>query len=1025
VKQSAVNSLDVELIPRNARRILCLGLRAESLVAEVRQIFPEAVVSNGAVYDDLEGGAIEPIGLTAKREDTLARLANSTYDCVLLDDALEYATAPDQLLVKCAQLLAPDGKIIASVSNLRHHKMVSSLLRGRVPLWRTGRTGTAPIRFFTRRELEKVFDRSGFGISKLVLEPDPRWDAWNKGGRTESLDTSGIDLGVYTQNDVDEFHATRIYVAAHPTLRPKWGLTSIVLVTYNQIGYTHRCLESIRFRTDAPYELIVVDNGSTDGTLEYLRSQGDIQVIENGTNRGFPAAANQGIVASRGEQVLLLNNDTIVSTGWLDRLLEALRSNPSVGLAGPCSNEVSGEQRIPVPYTDLASMDGFAWQLGRTLRGQILTTDRLVGFCLLIRRSVTEKIGLLDERFGIGNYEDDDYCLRARKAGFQAVIARDSFVHHFGHRTFIASGVNYQQLMDTNNRLFQEKWSESAEAEPLDRKPAFHKDRSSLSTRVGGDGGLVLIPQAMRLSACLIVRDNESTIRPCLESIRPWVDELIVVDTGSIDQTPLIAEELGASVFYFPWCDDFSAARNESLRHARGHWLFWMDSDDTIDAECGQKLRALANRNDVSPDILGFVMQVHCPGHGATRDLDVTIVDHIKMFRNDPALRFEGRIHEQILPAIRQSNGKTEWTDIFVVHSGSAHGPEARDRKLQRDLRILTLDLAERPGHPFVLFNLGMTYADMGDFRTAVTFLNLCLAASLPDESHVRKAHALLIGGLIQLGEFTLAEQQCAVARKVFPDDPELLFRHAILAHHAGKLSVAETAYQTVLRGGGQRHFSSIDRGIVGFKARHNLALVYEDMGDFGKAERQWEAVVQEMPSYREGWRGLLRNRLHQNKHTQVEATLRQMRTHSILKAEVYRGQAELATVRGNQPQAKAALVEGTTVCADDEELLQSLCQHLFEHGDPQETVDALRRLVATKPRDASARHNLGTVLLRAGDAASALRAYDEAIRLRPNEARSFLYRSYALQKLGRTKEAEADLARSKQLDLRFANTTP
>lgn len=89
----------------------------------------------------------------------------------------------------------------------------------------------------------------------------------------------------------------------------------------------------------------------------------------------------------------------------------------------------------------------------------------------------------------------------------------------------------------------------------------------------------------LRLSLCMIVRDNQGTLPACLEGIRPWVDEMVVVDTGSRDATPAIAQSFGAQLFQFPWCDDFAAARNESLRQARGEWLFWMDSDDTIDAE--------------------------------------------------------------------------------------------------------------------------------------------------------------------------------------------------------------------------------------------------------------------------------------------------------------------------------------------------------------------------------------------------------------------------------------------------------
>jgi hypothetical protein len=112
---------------------------------------------------------------------------------------------------------------------------------------------------------------------------------------------------------------------------------------------------------------------------------------------------------------------------------------------------------------------------------------------------------------------------------------------------------------------------------------------------IAPEGGLRLrldIPHP-KLSLCMIVRDNAKTLPARLESIRPWVDEMIVVDTGSVDETPRIVESSGAKLFHFHWCDDFSAARNESLRHATGDWLFWMDSDDTITPECGRGLREL------------------------------------------------------------------------------------------------------------------------------------------------------------------------------------------------------------------------------------------------------------------------------------------------------------------------------------------------------------------------------------------------------------------------------------------------
>src|SRR5206468_9247197 len=114
------------------------------------------------------------------------------------------------------------------------------------------------------------------------------------------------------------------------------------------------------------------------------------------------------------------------------------------------------------------------------------------------------------------------------------------------------------------------------------------------------------------ISLCMIARDNERTIGAALEVIRRHVHDIVVVDTGSKDRTPEIAASLGARVFHFEWCDDFSAARNESIRHALGQWIFWMDTDDSIDDENARKIPTLI-RGEMASNILGFLMKVRCP----------------------------------------------------------------------------------------------------------------------------------------------------------------------------------------------------------------------------------------------------------------------------------------------------------------------------------------------------------------------------------------------------------------------------
>jgi tetratricopeptide (TPR) repeat protein len=750
-------------------------------------------------------------------------------------------------------------------------------------------------------------------------------------------------------------------------------------------------------------------------------------LIANPDNRGFPAAVNQGLRVARGQQVLLLNNDTLVTTGWLRRLLDVLHGDPKIGLVGPVSNNVSGPQQIPVDYDDLAQLDGFAWSRSQRLGGQWNDVDRLVGFCLLIDRELIDAIGLFDERFGVGCYEDDDYCRRALQAGYRAVIATGAFVHHFGSRTFRASGVDLAGILKENEGKYRQKWADGATGADGDRQSPSPAVRSQFRLDEAATGGLLLqrhtganpatdtdpssfsrqpsaVESAVRLSLCMIVRDNEQTIRPCLESIRPWVDEMIVVDTGSKDKTPNIARELGARLYEFPWCDDFSAARNESLQPARGEWIFWMDSDDTIDELNGRKLRDLAS-GDHPPHLFGYVMQVHCPG-AVDREHDVTIVDHVKLFRNRPDLRFEHRIHEQIIPAIRRAGGEVAFTDIYVVHSGSDHTVEGKARKLQRDLRILQKDHDDRPEHPFVLFNLGMTYADIQDSDRAVDFLQRCLKVSDSAESHVRKTYALLVGTLHQSGQHDDAWETCRRGLELFPEDKELLFRAGILHHHQGRLEEAVAAYRHALTGDTERHFASVDAGITGFKARHNLALVYEEMDRPDKAEQQWRLAVAERPHYLAGWLGLGETLLKQQRFDETDELARRLKACPETRGSGAVLAARLFEQRNDAEAARRELESVLDEIDGDPQPLRELSRLLFERFNPAEALDVLLRLAAADPQDASVQHNLATAYEQHSQLDEAVTALQRSLELRPNSPDTALQLASLLCRLARLDEA-------------------
>jgi glycosyltransferase involved in cell wall biosynthesis/Tfp pilus assembly protein PilF len=486
----------------------------------------------------------------------------------------------------------------------------------------------------------------------------------------------------------------------------------------------------------------------------------------------------------------------------------------------------------------------------------------------------------------------------------------------------------------------------------------------------------------IRLSMCMIARNSSRTISAALETIRPWVDEMIVLDTGSDDETPQLAEQLGARVFHTKWQDSFSTARNESIRHARGDWIVWIDSDDTIDAENGRKLRDLVESQQ-SPSTMGFVLQVRCPADPeASAYATATVVDHVKLFRNIPAIQFSGRIHEQVLPAIRTLGCEVEWTDIFVVHSGSEHSDAARASKHRRDLRLLEMSLSESPDDTFHLFNMGMTLLDADRPAEALNFLCRSLQMVSPGESHTRKLFAFLAQAYTSLGRIESALKSCRQGLGIFPNDPELLFRKSSLEQHCGRLDAAE---QTLLQLFGpnnseDRFFSSRDDGLVGVKAWHNLAIIYEKTGRSKMAAAAWEKVLGFRRDNREAVRGLLDALMAAKDLGKMEELAQ---TGLFTGQEAIIAGARIHALSGRQREAISELSQQLRNSGSVDSL-EEVCRISFESGLLDSAETWLRELVRQKPDDPSANLNLGSVYLTRHNYSKAAEYARKSLELRP-----------------------------------------
>lgn len=234
--------------------------------------------------------------------------------------------------------------------------------------------------------------------------------------------------------------------------------TSIVILTYNKLNYTIECIESIRrYTSDGMYEIIVVDNASTDGTQSWLKKQSDLKLILNKENNGFPKGCNQGIEVSNGDYVMLLNNDVVVTHNWLENLLLCLNSDKKIGVVGPITNSCSNYQSIEVPYETINEMHKFAYKYNYHDKALWEERLKLVGFCMLMKKEIIQHVGWLDERFTPGNYEDEDYSIRIRKKGYKLFLCQDTFVHHYGGVSFTRDKT-YEALLEKNEKKFNEKW---------------------------------------------------------------------------------------------------------------------------------------------------------------------------------------------------------------------------------------------------------------------------------------------------------------------------------------------------------------------------------------------------------------------------------------------------------------------------------------------------------------------------------------------------------------------------------------
>jgi tetratricopeptide (TPR) repeat protein len=466
------------------------------------------------------------------------------------------------------------------------------------------------------------------------------------------------------------------------------------------------------------------------------------------------------------------------------------------------------------------------------------------------------------------------------------------------------------------------------------------------------------------VSACLIVRDAEALLPRCLESIAGLVGEVIVVDTGSKDATASLARSLGCRVHTFAWADDFSAARNESLRHATGRWVLSLDADEYFDEPDRRKLRdLLAGLRDAAAYLF---TQRSLLANGSPLDLP-----HTRLFRNHPAIRWQYRVHEQIAPAVTRLGHPIHPTDIVLQHSGY-EDPRLHRGKVERNARLLELDRRERPHDPFILFNLATAHAELDRPAEAVGLLRECVRRTPRGHALGRAAYAAWVQCHVRSGQRDEAWAVSVEGRRRYPQDVPLLFGQAQLLRDRGDLGGAEQRLLELIRLG-PGPSSGSDAALRRYVAPHTLGLVYAAQGRLEEAERQLQAVLAEYPFYKPSWDVL---------------------------AELY-----LARQRWDDLNAVIGRFEGHAEWATDGAVLRA--RELFAKKDFVSARTILQQRIARDPAAVAPRFYLTHMLMAEGkDWPGAVAALRELLRLDPHQAQGWYNLAVVLRGLNRQAEA-------------------
>jgi tetratricopeptide (TPR) repeat protein len=522
-----------------------------------------------------------------------------------------------------------------------------------------------------------------------------------------------------------------------------------------------------------------------------------------------------------------------------------------------------------------------------------------------------------------------------------------------------------------------------------------------------------------RISLCMIMRDEEAHLARCLTSVRDAVDEIVIVDTGSVDRSVAIAERFGARVLHEEWRGDFAAPRNTAIDAASGDWILVLDADEEVVG--AHALRELVSAEGVEGWSLREVNFI-----GEERGIDSVVMSAFRLFRNRPEYRYEGALHEQVMGRVAHGgHGEMRFADIEIHHYGYLEPTSRAKRKSDRNMAIVMEEVRRRPDDPFTLFNAGVEHQRVGRHEEALeyfsrSFENLDSLAVYYASLLVRN----IVASLHMTGRDDEALDVLADGLQAYPD-------FADLHHLEGRVLMQRREYRAAARSfrraieigehGGDRYLTQT--GMGSFYALSGLGVLHQLMGDRGEAARCFRRAIEAADGFFPApVMALTRLLLDTDPPDAVLAYM------SKLVSERRRGDAlcliaEALLERGHPEQARAALHEARACGADEGAVRLQLAEAALRLGDLAQARAELAAIAPGTPSHPRAVASRVVVEVLDGDPPAALAAVGELARVSADTAVPAAYRRVIAAHGGacRGDEPVADADRPAVLDALFS----